>query len=148
MNAIVIIWHHTWKHTRSSCLKGGVPACIVCMRNSTENYSTSIMILYHTFKYQYNCPVIHLWEAEKQSSWPTQGCLPQLDFPPPPPPSSRWGDFGCSQTSATTSGWLPADIHQVGSGWLSQCYPEFQVIARTCLQYASTLLQLPWLLTR
>lgn len=103
---------------------------------------------YHNIpRYQYNCPIIHLWNAEKQSSWPTQGCFPRLDFQPPPPTTSRWEDFGYSQTSATTSRWLLADSHLVGSGWLSQWYPEFQVVAGTCLQYTSTLLQLRLLLT-
>ena len=103
---------------------------------------------YHNIpRYQCNCPILHLWNAEKQSSWQTQGCFPQLDFPPPPPTTSRWEDFGYSQSSATTSRWLLADSHLVGSGWLSQCCPEFQVITGTCLQHTSTLLQLRLLLT-
>ena len=98
---------------------------------------------YHnTPRYQYNCPIIHLWNAENQSSWPTQGFFPRLDCQPPPPTTSRWEDFDYSQISATTSRWLLADSHLVGSGWLSQWYPEFQVVAGTCLQYTSTLLQL------
>jgi len=91
-------------------------------------------------------PILHLWNAEKQSSWPTRGCFPRLDFPPPPPTTSRWEDFGYSQTSTTTSRWLLADSHLVGSGWISQWYPEFQLVAGTCLQYTSTLLQLRLLL--
>jgi len=47
--------------------------------------------------------IVYLWNAEKQSSWPTQGCFPQLDFQPLPLTTSRWEDFGYSQTSATTS---------------------------------------------
>ena len=92
-------------------------------------------------------PILHLWNAEKQSSWPIRGCFPQLDCPPPPPTTSRWENFGYGQTSATTSRWLLADSHLVGSGWLSQWYPEFQVVAGTCLQYTSTLLWLQLLLT-
>ena len=104
------------------------------------------MKYYNTRRHRYNCPIIHLWNAEKQSSWPTQGCFPRLDCQPPPPTTSRWEDFGYSQTSATTSRWLLADSHLVGSGLLSQWYPEFLVVAGTCLEYTSTLLQLQLLL--
>ena len=49
---------------------------------------------------------MYLLNAEQQSSWPAQGCFPQLDCPLPQPLISRWGDhtaYSHSQISPTTS---------------------------------------------
>ena len=89
---------------------------------------------------------MYLLNAEQQSSWPAQGCFPQLDCPLPQPPISRWGDhtaYSHSQISATTSEQLPANSFLNLSG-LPGLFPESQEVAATYLRYASTLLQLQW----